>query len=292
MRVVTWALAVWYHIVRLFRSVLGLDAPPQYGHEPSRKLRVVGPDGKPFVGPNGEDWSNASKAVAYVSRHGLQERGITCPACSALAVAPGQWERVQQTRRGEAVTCHNCLRTLFASPDDDLDPVSRTEPYDESIYHSFVRPASSAILRPRTTTHPVGIGSRVLLEGEHALRQKLDGAEALVISEEGTDSWRVALNGNDGFAGSDLGGSFVTIPKSDAFEMVNESICIGDEVTCWTLDRSVERVGRVLAFKQGDITVRFGTDEQPVVWPIERMCKLITGERPRMRSHHKHLHPV
>lgn len=89
-----------------------------------------------------------------VSRHGLEDKGITCPNCNYLATEPGDWrgvhltEKVQRDKKGveedrwdeEGVCCWNCNSYLMASPDSDIDPLKIGEEYDRDIYHRFARP--------------------------------------------------------------------------------------------------------------------------------------------------------
>ncbi len=265
-----------------------------YGHKPKTVQRVVGPPGMETQ-PNGESWGTSEGVVAYVSRHGLQERGVTCPDCSTLVVDPGDWNKVSMSPQGEVVHCLNCRKNLLASPDDDIDPVKPGEQYNEDVYHRFARPKGWAGVRPRTTTDPVRVTDRVLIEehshtpdpvdGQEQSPVDLDGVMALVTGTDGEDKWRVALNADVGLGGAGeghgLGGAFVSVPKSKCFRIPDVSLRVGDTVQVKPkkgagapLKGKIKRCQRGLA----DVAIEDGDLLKDL--PIERIHKILANERP------------
>ncbi len=302
------AAGAWGGIGRLCRWAVGTesssstanpDASPSpkapepasasiYGHEPKQVMRVIGPDGQPFQGPNGEDWSSSKAAVAYVSRHGLLGQGVICPVCSATAAKAGEWQKICRTAWGEAVNCTSCHRMLMAAPDDDIDPVKPGEQYDESIYHKFARPNGFVKTRQRTVTDVPELGDRVLIEdttggdGSFLQGKALTGTEATVIADCGSE-WRVALNANTGIAGSDIGGTFANIPKSCAFKIADLALRPGDKVRI--LPRPKDKIEGEAVFdsydpQHGEVTVTFPDGTTRSELAVERAEKLIANERP------------
>ncbi len=272
---------------RLFRLV---PSRSPYGHVPPTPLRVTDAKDRPFKAPDGQDLNACEGGVAYVSRHGFLESGVTCPICSAVAARPGDWHKISYTKRGEGVNCTSCHHTLLASPDDDKDPVKPGESYDENIYHRFARPFDHGVVRQRTVTDPPGRGDRVLIEvdadGPYADAHKYDNQEANIIADEG-ELWRVALNGNEGIGGNaDLGGTFASIPKACVFKCADMSLRLKDQVQVLKADGAVDYAGVLTAMKEGLATVApAGSKTAPVDRiPIERIQKIIANERPLVRS--------
>lgn len=273
------------------------EASP-YGHTPKTVRKIVGPPGMETQ-PNGEPWGTSEGAVAYVSRHGLQERGVTCPDCSTLVVAPADWSKVTMSPHGEVVHCLVCRKNLLASPDDDIDPVKPGEPYDEDKYHRFARPDGYVGVRPRTTTDPVRVTDRVLIEDyEHTLEPvdgeptrtlSLDGVMALVTGTDGQDKWRVALNADTGLGaagdGAGFGGSFVSVPKEKCFLIPDISLRTGDRVQVKPKKGAEVKplTGRILRCSRGSADVRIEDGDLLTDLPIERLHKLLVNERPVAR---------
>jgi hypothetical protein len=182
-----------------------------------------------------------SNAVHFVSRHGLQEHGVLCPACGQLAARPGEWDKVHPSdNHGEGIACA-CGVMLFASPDDDLDPVKPGEKYDEAIYHRFVRHEAWKPARHRVAMRAVTLNDWVTIRGctttvfnrpddAQGVIHNLDGGEARVERIEETRAF-IALAGNSGIGGSrDLGGAWAWVPLSCIHPMALPSIAIDDRV--------------------------------------------------------------
>ncbi len=130
---------------------------------------------------------------------------------------------------------------LFASPDDDLDPVKPGEKYDEKIYHRFARPEQWTAKRHRVVMRAVRVDDWVTIRGCKAPVvnnpnltdgpvQNLDGGEARVEKLVGDQAF-IALAGNVGIGGSrDLGGAWAWVPVTSIYPMALPSIIPGDEV--------------------------------------------------------------
>ena len=97
-------MALWQNVKRAFkelvRSESGAPAQPP-ARRPGFQLEV---DGGLDIGPHGQKKLEVESeaVVAYVSRHGFQARGATCPRCVWLAARPGEWEKVHKNRHGIA----------------------------------------------------------------------------------------------------------------------------------------------------------------------------------------------
>lgn len=141
---------------------------------------------------------------------------MICPRCKNLAARRGEWDKVHTRDRDngrefwveEAVCCTDCGAFLLASPDDDIDPVKEDEPYDESVYHTFVRPDNW--IRPTQKVFnrapvpgewvAVRPGTKVKIQD---IERSLDKCEGRVVSIEG-DAAEVEVNGFSGMMKSDL----------------------------------------------------------------------------------------
>ncbi len=231
-----------------------------YGHQPRQKIRVLG--------PNGEALGDSVGALAYVSRHGFHESGVTCPCCGQQAVRPADWSKIVQTTWGEAVFC-GCGRMLLASPDDDVDPVTPKKRYDPAVYHKFVRPPAWKKPRQRTLSRPpVKDDWVVIFDHKHEGRE-LDGGEGRVISVSGDT---LTLSMTDGIAGSSYGEKHIEVPIDRAHVMVFDALRKGDRVSILSGPRAGQ-TGTVQAFKSGTVELLLisgDTDELPV----ERLQKI------------------
>jgi len=136
-----------------------------------------------------------------VSRHGLEEEGVTCPQCGHLAAEPGEWsmvhisERIQRDEQGiekdrwveEGICCWQCNSYLMASPDSDIDPLEIGQEYDRDIYHKFARPEGWTPPIQRTEDRPVEVDDWVVVKRGVSLEvngkiQDIGGAEGKVKS--------------------------------------------------------------------------------------------------------------
>lgn len=218
-------LGVWLLAPASLKRVLGRSP---YGHLPRQRLRVIGPDGEPL--------GDSDEAIAYVSRHGLLERGITCPCCGALAARPGEFDKIAQTSWGEAILC-SCLRMLLAAPDDDVDPVKPGVRYDPAVYHRFARPKNLRI-RQRTLNRQPRVGDRVVvIDYKMPIKggeQDLDGTEGQVedIRMEPTIGTLVTVRllGTDGMSGMPGNLLPVSIPLAYLRVMALPTLRKGDRV--------------------------------------------------------------
>lgn len=225
-----------YVVMRIRAIVAGLVRRLRrspYGHEPRSVQVLVGTDGKPIA--------DSAVALAYVSRHGLSGAGVSCPVCGAQAARPNQWRKVRQTKWGEAILC-SCGKVLLASPDDDIDPVKPGDKYDEALYHTFHKPAGWRPPMPRIRSKRPELGDWVYIvrglvtvmtggERKEGPTQDVAGAEGRITALLDEHTLEVALAGNSGFGGSDLGGTYAKIPVENAFVMIPEAIRPGDLVS-------------------------------------------------------------
>ena len=191
---------------------------------------------------------------------------MSCPACQSLAARPGEWDKLHiSEKHGEGVAC-SCGVMLFASPDDDLDPVKPGEPYDQAVYHRFVRPADWSAKRHRVVLREVRVGDWVTIRGIRATvtarpdatlgeEQDLDGGEARVVALD-NDRAHIALSGNTGIGGSsEFGGSWAWVPLTSIRPMALPTLVVGDSVR---VTRGVFKgaEGTVIAMTRGVIELR------------------------------------
>ena len=207
---------------------------------------------------------------------------MRCTTCSEVVAQQGDWTKVITTAWGEAVFCSPCKKMLLASPDTDIDPIKSDAPYDEAIYHKFARPVGWEAPKQRVIGRPpvkedwVAIQEKCLVEINGVL-QDLNSAEGRVVSVEG-DNVVVALSGNSGMAGSDLGAQLVTLPISLAKVMPFSSLAVGNRVRILRGEYR-DKTGIVQSFKSGDCVVRLEGDHDghvapSVILPIERLERL------------------
>jgi hypothetical protein len=175
-----------------------------------------------------------------------------------VVARPGEWEKVVGTTWGEAIMCSPCRQILLACPDTDVDPIKPGEQYDEAIYHTFARPEGWQAPRQRTISKPpvkddwIAVQEKCLAEVNGQL-QDLNGAEGRIVNVEGDDVF-LALSGNSGMGGSDLGAQIVRIPAAKARVMVMNTLTVGSRVV---ITRGDHRgcTGIVKDFKHGDCQV-------------------------------------
>lgn len=178
--------------------------------------------------------------------------------------------------------CSPCKRVLLASPDTDIDPIKPGEPYDEAIYHLFSRPEGWQPPRQRVIDREpakddwVAVLEKCLVEVNGVL-QDINGAEGRVVSVKG-DEVVMALSGNSGMAGSDMGAQLVTIPKKQAKVMPLVSLAVGNRVRV-TRGTFRDRTAKIDSIKYGDCVLTF-EGEMPtgaphtITLPIERLERL------------------
>lgn len=281
-------------LARLLQALTPKRSP--YGvRAPARK--AVAANGEVFD-PKSEDGNSASHLadaagiVAFISRHAL-DSDVSCPVCLGFASGPEPWHRVHQSDKyGEGIVCVSCLAMLFASPDDDKDPVRPGEPYDESIYHKFHRPAGWTAPRQRTTTATPVIMDWIVIEawtGEVDTNGSksvmlMDRSEGIVVDED-AESFKIALGGNEGIGGAGsggqgtLGGVYAKVPRHHVFVMIRPNLCCGDRVQVirgqWR-----KKSGVITAMSGGNLTIeRDETDHLAIKLPIESVEKLYDNER-------------
>lgn len=173
--------------------------------------------------------------LAYISRHGLLQAGLTCPLCGQKAADPGEFQKIQMSSKGEYVPCLSCGTALLASPDDDVDPVTPDSTYDPAIYHVFRRSTVDASKYPRITDDEPQVENWVVLVGCEHEGRNLDGAEGRILrlfeSEDGCRMCEIALAGNTGIGGTrEIGADIVEVPLRHAFCMVQSSLRLLDPV--------------------------------------------------------------
>jgi hypothetical protein len=241
-------------------------------------------------------------AVAYVSRHGFQQRGVTCPRCVWLAARPGEWEKVHQNRHGEYVACGKCGRMLYASPNDDEgDPKpgelkGRMDPQ----YFKFVRPEGWKPPKQRTVTTPPKVGDWVVIEDYTVpaitLEDGSEGTPARCLDQEegrviefvrtnggaGQEIARIALGGNEGIAGAhDMGANLVSVPRDRIFVMVLPNFRKGDRVRIrqGSQEGKEGEVRSLVNPEHATLSVRFDDGLETEV-PLLHVERIITNERP------------
>lgn len=252
-------LKAWWRRIRAWLDWARGRSP--YGHQPRQNIRILGPDG--------EALGDSVDALAYVSRHGFHESGVTCPCCGQQAVRAADWAKVVQTTWGEAVFCA-CGRMLLASPDDDIDPVSPKKWYDPAIYHKFARPVEWKKPRQRTLSRPPVENEWVVILDYKNGTHDLDGAEGRVARVEGA-TVTVALS--DGIAGSSMGERLVEVPLDHVSVMVFDSLRRGDSVSI-TRGEHAGLIGVVQEFKSGSVEVLLVNGRILVTVPVERLQKI------------------
>jgi len=281
-------------LARLLQALTPKRSP--YGvRAPARK--AVAANGEVFD-PKSEDGNSASHLadaagiVAFISRHAL-DSDVSCPVCLGFASDPEPWRHVLQSEKyGEGIACVSCGAMLFASPDDDKDPVRPGEPYDESIYHKFHRPAGWTAPRQRTTTATPAIMDWVVIEGWTG-EVDTNGTKSVmvlnqsegVIVAECEESYKIALGGNEGIGGAGsggqgtLGGVYAEVPWRHVFVMIQPHLRLGDRVQVrrgqWR-----KKSGVITAMVGGSLTIeRDETDRLAIKVPIESVEKLYDNER-------------
>ena len=173
--------------------------------------------------------------LAYVSRHGLWQAGLNCSNCHARVAEIGEFTKIQPTSRGESIPCLECGTVLLASPDDDVDPVSPAEKYDESVYHTFSRPPQQKRYQRMTSSLPAVRDWVVIVQYKSKYGGRdLDTAEGRVLSladRDGVSCAEIALSGNDGIAGArDMGADIEWIPVTHVFPMIQSTLRVTDPV--------------------------------------------------------------
>lgn len=260
--------AVRRTLARLWKSIRTFCAPPNALTVPV-DLRLRMPEHI-----SGEDLPPEDGEVVWaaVSRHGLVQGGITCPCCGGVAASKGEFEAIHETRMGEAVNCTACRAVLLASPDDDLDPVKPGQPYDGNTYHAFQRPPGWTPFQ-RTIDEPVRQDSWIVITTSELLPVNgvptcLRGSEGRVMSIcEGRAT--VALSGNSGFAGSDLGALLVDVPIAGVSVMLMSSFRAGDMVEV-TRGPEAGTTGTVVSYRKGHLHIVTDTGAA-LDLPIERL---------------------
>lgn len=210
-----------------------------------------------------------------VSRHGLEEYGVTCPACGERVVAPGDWRKVHirevRLRDGrlikeEGVCCSDCNLFLLASPDSDVDPLEHNQDYDPEIYHKFARPLGWEPPKQKTAQRRAKPGDWVVftedavveVEGEP---RQLGGTEGrfMELTEDGQALVRV---------GTKIQNIQVKVSLEQIQPMLFETIKVRDTVK---VIKSVYKdfEGEVQAFNKGELTVYLHQPKLTVTLPIE-----------------------
>jgi hypothetical protein len=230
-----------------------------YGHRLPNRMRVRS---------GMETLADSDRDVALVSRHSLLGSGIICPVCHHQAALPGEFDKIVQSPLGEGVFCI-CHRMLVASPDDDVDPVDPLKPYDEKVYHTFVRPPNTPKPRPRTLKRPPIVNDRVFIakydafisQGKAMPIRNGEGTVMLVHDDVATVSVIRGISSNAVF----------DIPLSALEVMDLPIILLNDRVEVNRGPRQGAK-GTIEAIKDGTITVRFieGTTD----YPIEHLTKI------------------
>lgn len=229
-----------------------------------------------------------------VTRHGLQESGVRCPRCGSQAVEPGDWTQIHKRQRilrdgkgveldrwlEEGVSCTACGTFLLASPDDDIDPVVAGEPYDESIYHTFVRPEGwEPPTQRRLARAPreqewivVEPGTSVEVAGA---QRDVSNAEGRVVEVDG-DRARVELAGFCGVKKD----TFVWFDLDQIRPMVFDRLQIGTRVRLMRHSRYQGREGEISKLpsseeEAGTVGVTLDGDDIEVIVPIERVKQIL-----------------
>jgi hypothetical protein len=300
-------MALWNSVKNVcrkaVRAFLSEDVSLPASRQPPRFQVEV--DGGLDIGRHGLKKLEVSSedVVAYVSRHGYQQRGVTCPRCVWLAARPGEWEKVHENQWGEYVACGKCGRMLYASPNDDEgDPKpGATEGRMDPQYLKFVRPEGWKPPKQRTVSTPAKVGDWVVIEDytipavvpddgtQGTPARCLDQEEGRVLEFVQTDGGagptvaRVALGGNVGIAGAhDMGANLVSIPLANIFVMVLPNFRKGDRVRIrqGALEGKEGEVMSNVEPIHATMSVRF-TDGLQVQVPLLHIERIITNERPR-----------
>lgn len=178
---------------------------------------------------------------------------------------------------------------LFACPDDSVDPVKPGEPYDEKVYHTFVRPPGWIPLRQRTTSEPPAPGDWVVIENwsgpvdvnGKTIDMPLDRSEGILVAIE-DQSLKVALGGNEGIGGAGsggqgtLGGVYAVVPKQHVFVMILPVLKDGDKVRVTRGPLRGEE-GIIAGMRGGSIEI--GLERGLRTLPIEFIEKIYPTER-------------
>lgn len=174
--------------------------------------------------------------------------------------------------------CSPCKKILLACPDTDVDPIKPGEHYDESIYHRFARPEGWQPPRQKTINRPpvkddwVTVQEKCLIESNGQL-QDLNGSEGRVVRVEG-DEVLVALSGNSGVGGSDMGAQIARVPLSKARVMLMSTLTVGSRVKV-TRGEHRDCQGVVKEFKHGDCQVELVDPARTITIPVERLESVI-----------------
>ena len=281
----------------VYHSLVG---PSPYGHVPVQptqyRVNQLDKDGKIVAFPSE---GLPFERIVWVSRHGLNERGVTCPLCNELAVKPGTFSTalgdfpsVAMTSRGEAVSCPGCKVMLMASPNDDEgDPEPGSPLLNPAIHYCFVRPkGASAVPKPaakRISSAPIGLQTWVVIQkwsrAINGVKQVLNDEEGRVVklgdmpsaSPDKIPAALVAVNGNEGLAGShEMGGDLEWIPLDQLRAMILPSLRTNDHVLITKgMYEGVE--GDIASSSQGAVrvTIRIGEGIKTVTVPIEYIVK-------------------
>lgn len=288
-------MALWQSVKRAFTSLVSPAAPSAPPSTPSRFQVEV--EGGLDIGPHGQKRLEVASGdvVAYVSRHGFQLRGATCPRCEWLAAKPGEWEKLHENQWGEYVACGKCGRMLYASPNDDEgDP--KPGQFDGRMpieYFKFVRPEGWKPPKQRTTTATPQVGDWVVIEnytvpavtpdadastgGTPA--RCLDQEEGRILSFPTTEGARIALGGNEGIAGAhDMGANIVTVPVGHYFVMVLPNYRVGDPVRL-KLGPHEGKTGTIVWSQRARMSIRL-EDGLEFESPLLHVERIILNERP------------
>lgn len=210
-----------------------------------------------------------------VSRHGLEDCGVTCPVCGEKAVAPGDWRKVHvrevRLRDGrlikeEGVCCTDCNLFLLASPDSDIDPLEHNQDYDPEIYHKFARPPGWEPPKQKTAQRMARPGDWVVFAKDAVVEvdgepRDLGGAEGrfLELTEDGQALVRV---------GTKIQNIQVKVSLEQIQPMLFETIKVKDTVRV-TKGTYKDLEGEVEAFNKGELTVYLQQPRLTVTLPIE-----------------------
>lgn len=294
-------MALWQNVKRAFKELVRSESgAPAQPKRPGFQLEV---DGGLDIGPHGQKKLEVESeaVVAYVSRHGFQARGATCPRCVWLAARPGEWEKVHKNRHGEYVACGKCGRMLYASPNDDEgDPKPGDYPAGmPAEFFTFVRPEGWKPPKQRTTTAEPKVGDWVVIEDYTVPESKvdlpiapmpprcLDQEEGRILSflRNNTDEVQgaeIALGGNEGIAGAhDMGANIVTVPVGHYFVMVLPTFRKGDRVRMrqGTQEGKEGVVTSLVKPEAATLAIRLD-DGLEVELPLLHVERIITNERP------------
>lgn len=226
--------------------------------------------------------------TVWVSRHGLSERGVTCPTCKRLVVKPGNYAAITVSKRGESVPCPFCKIILLASPNDDEgDPKPGSGDLDPLVYYAFVRPgpAVEVIKRKRISSAPIQVQTWVVIQtwsrlsnGQMQLLNDQEGRVVeigdMAIAGKGVvPAARVAVNGNEGLAGAhDMGADLEWIPLAQLRAMILPTLRPGDTVTASTGAYAGNK-GVIDESFTGQVYVRYPGVTGRVSVPIEHVTK-------------------